>query len=716
MNGVLTTVVAMLAVVVLGTGLAAEDTGARTKHWSNYETFLWMWQGPELGSELYEAMRDLGVYGQNVDGLGSHDVPLKQGMHFYVGHAAGKGYLYLYKEEWKERWEGYVENRDPKFLIRPNCPNNPEAINWLEERLTKSITLHRVGQPVAYALDDEISVTTFANPFDFCFCPHCMKKFRSWLKETYGSLDALNAQWETDSKAWDQVKPLTTWETRDREYAKQPEQYNFSPWADHRTFMDITWADALGRLVELADRLDPFRPCGFVGGQAPSAFGGYDWWRLMRVVDWMEPYDIGGSREIIRSFAKPGARIVKTHFVKNEDLVDQRYSVWYYFAHSDAGAIIWAAGLYFDDKDTSKPTQGALNLKDVWHELQDGLAEKVMLSEYLPSPIAIYYSQPSIQVHWMLDSKKDGDTWPRRFGSWEAKNSSLINDRLAWMRLIEDLGLQYEFVAYGEVKEGALRDGRYKVLILPKTIALSEEEVEELTAFVEAGGLLVADYQTALFDEHGKSRGTGALDALFGISRRDFTVAEDYGKVAEEVPGRHLGLAVMEPTVRASDGKAEGAVGDIPYLVRKETGKGAALYLNLGVMDYESQRLTPEGNAALLAKVRQILSEVGVKADVTVRSGGKDLPLCERIWRRKGEDLYLFILRNVAPSATPTGGAAEAGQVGTAPIDMEVTLAKPAEVTNVRTGKVFVEGTTFTDTLLPYEANIYRVESPGLVD
>jgi len=236
---------------------------------------------------------------------------------------------------------------------------------------------------------------------------------------------------------------------------------------------------------------------------------------------------------------------------------------------------------------------------------------------------------------------------------------------------------------------------------------------------LEAGGLLSADYQAGLFDEHGKSRaqpsglGTrGALDNLFGISRRDFTVAEDYGKVAEEVPGRHLGLAVMEPTVRAEAGQPTGIVGDVPYLVRKETGEGATLYLNLGVMDYGSERLTPEGNPALLGEMGQVLAAAGVKADVTVRSGGKDLPLCECIRRRKGDSLYLFILRNVAPSATPTGEAGDASGVGTAPIDIEVTLAEPGTVTNVRTGKVLGEGPTFTDTLLPYEANVYQVSRP----
>ena len=716
MNGLGTAVVAMLAVVVLGTALAAQDTAARTRHWTNYETFLWMYQSPPAGPELYHALKDLGIYGVCVDQLSSNELPVTHGMRFYNDHVAGKGYLHIRPEIWKANWEKYKDSRDSALLVRPNCFNNPDSVTWLHNRITQSIEQNRRQNSRAYSLDDEVSATSFANPFDFCFCPYCMDRFRAWLKQTYGSLADLNAQWGTDFAAWDDVVPSTTWETRHREYAKQPEEYNFSSWADHRTFMDVTWAERLRELVDFCHGLDPTTPVGFEGGQAPSAFGGYDWYRLMQVLEWVEPYDIGGSRELIRSFARPGARMVKTTFPSKAGKADQVYFLWYYFAHGDAGAIIWSAGHCFKEGDVSQPSDYALWQKDPFHELQDGLAEKVMLSEYLPSPIAIYYSQPSIQVHWMLDSKRDGDTWLNRFSSYERAHSSLIADRLAWMRLIEDLGLQYEFVAYEEVKQGGLRDGRYRVLILPKTIALSDKEAEELKTFVEAGGLLIADYQTGLFDEHGKSRGTGALDDLFGVSRGDFTVSEDYGKVAEKVSGRHLALAVMEPTLRAGAGKAEAAVGDIPYLVRKETGKGATLYLNLGVMDYGSQRLSPQGNTALLEKVREVLASADVKGNVTVRSGGKDLPLCECIWRKKGDDLYLLILKNVAPSATPTGEASEAHEVDTAPIDIEVTLAKAARVTNVRTGKVLGEGAAFTDTLLPYEANIYRVGSGGVMD
>jgi hypothetical protein len=45
----------------------------------------------------------------------------------------------------------------------------------------------------------------------------------------------------------------------------------------------------------------------------PAAFGGYDLWRLARVLDWVEPYDIGDAREIFGSFM-PGKPVLTTVF------------------------------------------------------------------------------------------------------------------------------------------------------------------------------------------------------------------------------------------------------------------------------------------------------------------------------------------------------------------------------------------------------------------
>jgi len=59
---------------------------------------------------------------------------------------------------------------------------------------------------------------------------------------------------------------------------------------------------------------------------------------------------------------------------------------------------------------------------------------------------------------------------------------------------------------------------RYKTLILPNIAALSTHQCEQLTAFVERGGSIVATYETSLYDEWGVRRANFGLASLFGAS------------------------------------------------------------------------------------------------------------------------------------------------------------------------------------------------------
>ena len=41
----------------------------------------------------------------------------------------------------------------------------------------------------------------------FCYCPSSMERFRAWLKQKYGTLDALNEAWHRTFTDWSQVEP-----------------------------------------------------------------------------------------------------------------------------------------------------------------------------------------------------------------------------------------------------------------------------------------------------------------------------------------------------------------------------------------------------------------------------------------------------------------------------------------------------------------------------
>ncbi len=59
---------------------------------------------------------------------------------------------------------------------------------------------------------------------------------------------------------------------------------------------------------------------------------------------------------------------------------------------------------------------------------------------------------------------------------------------------------------------------QFKLLILPNIAALSEGQCRQLQAFVEAGGSLVATFETSLYDENGQQRPDFGLATLFGVS------------------------------------------------------------------------------------------------------------------------------------------------------------------------------------------------------
>ena len=207
--------------------------------------------------------------------------------------------------------------------------------SWREwaEKVQRAVRQDQPFAPVAYDIRDELSTTISANPFDYDFSPIAMGAFRKWLEQRYGNLAALNAEWETGFKSWDEVKPFTTDQVKNRmgsgdaaprgnpdwqavealkfdpkEAPKQPTRWNFAPWCDFRTYMDSSLASALNDIRLASSKADPHTPVGIEGTQMGAAFGGYDLWRLSQVLDWVEPYDIGNAREIFGSFM-PGKPI-----------------------------------------------------------------------------------------------------------------------------------------------------------------------------------------------------------------------------------------------------------------------------------------------------------------------------------------------------------------------------------------------------------------------
>lgn len=97
----------------------------------------------------------------------------------------------------------------------------------------------------------------------------------------------------------------------------------------------------------------------------------------------------------------------------------------------------------------------------------------------------------------------------------------------------------------------------YDLLILPNIAALSQEQCNQLTEYVRAGGSIIATFQTSLYDEEGKPRPNFGLADLFGVDAEgevEGPMKNSYLQINME-NGRHHGvLDGLEDTTRIING------------------------------------------------------------------------------------------------------------------------------------------------------------------
>lgn len=509
-----------------------------------------MWVGnsayrqPEKLPLFFERLREMGIRAVTVHADRANQPPVPDGFGFYVENIVNRGLCLKFNSNVRD-WDKFVtewtrNGRPESALVRDYSFDDPVWRGWARDRVRTVVTQHRGRGPLAYDLRDELSTTISANPFDYDFGLLALAGFRRWLQTQYPDLAALNAQWDTGFATWDNVKPFTTDQIKARMSGREggapdwralqrlqfdpagaraePRRWNFSPWADFRTYMDISLATTLDDLRRAARELDPATPVGIEGTQMPSAFGGYDLWRLAQVLDWVEPYDIGNAREILGSFM-PGKTLLTTVFEKEPRPASRR--LWHLLLEGDRGCIIWWSedSIDWQSADYALTAKGRA-LAPVLREMQSPLAALFLRATREVDPIHLVYSQSSIQVDWLLESMRDGASWHRRFSSYEARHNRLAQKRAAWLKLLQDLGYTPQFVPAEKLSERRARGAAPAVLVMVDALALSTAEAGAARDFLAEGGgcALITDGPAGVFDEHGRLRPEpGALERHAGL-------------------------------------------------------------------------------------------------------------------------------------------------------------------------------------------------------
>jgi hypothetical protein len=478
--------------------------------WRDYMVMMWQ----PHSAERFATLKTLGINGGQYSGRAKTppEFLLANDLRWYAENLATDFYseYHRYRPDRIQHWsflqakELYRKDLTSKeaFKRHPSL-SDPAWLKQIHDRLVDAARLWSPYRPIFYDLGDESGIADLAGFWDFDFSDFSLAAMRVWLRDRYGTLSALNQQWGSSFASWELVTPLTT-----REAMQAPGE-NFSSWADHKEWMDIAYARAVKMGVDAIRSVDPDAYAGIAGAQMPG-WGGYDYYRLSQAVTAIEPYDIGNNIEILRSL-NPEIAIVTTAFARGPW---EKHRIWYELLHGARGNIIWDEASEHIAPDGSTGARGR-EAASYYQEIRKGIGALLINSRRESGPIAIHYSQASMRTEWMLAERPKGDAWIDRMSSNERKDSDFLRVRESYCRLIEDLGLQYDFIAYGQIENGELAKHGDRVLILPRSSALSEAETRAMEAFVAQGGLLIADGQPGQFDEHGRRWQSPRLGDLF---------------------------------------------------------------------------------------------------------------------------------------------------------------------------------------------------------
>ena len=389
----------------------------------------------------------------------------------------------------------YTKTGDKMKLARPTCLSSPAFFEKRQKALDSLVErLPRYGLRFIW-FGDEQSITGYGgNPVDFCFSEHCLREMRAFLKVKYATLERLNEEWETDFADWDAVVPFT------RQEVWAADGRHVAGWADHLEFMDSRLTNSIAFTTRAIEAVDPAVRFALSGTQAPSAYGGTDWWKSLHVLDAALSYGVGGQFDIHRSFRPDGGFMPWNWGYSNRGAAAVA-SVWRTVFFGLRGLIGFQSTSQINCDWTF--SQGLRDTLPHVRRLATGTGMHFVQNLRTRHDIAILYSQPSLRAAFIENRRKEHDNLEEKV-----------------RQLLMNLGYAYDYVSYEELADGVASSRGYRALVLADALAMSDAEVAAVQAFAAGGGTVIAEGVPATRRANCRPRDASPLAPLFASSTR----------------------------------------------------------------------------------------------------------------------------------------------------------------------------------------------------
>ena len=607
--------------------------------------------------------------------------------------------------------------------IRTPCVSDPDYLKRSADIRAEAFETTKKFSTRHFTVGSELSLTH--NQREVCFGPECIRAFREYLRREYGAIEKLNEEYDSTYGDWSEITPVP--------YEKAIETGQIPLWIDFRRSMDGAWAKQFALIKERASEVVPGAKIGCDASNDPGhtpklgGLGGDDYWQLTKNMSLSGPYFWPPQLDCVRDFADPGTLIGGGWFGGYSGLFRahrhgpwHRWLIWYTFLRGANSFWLWqgsggrAGHLIgttiapdFTWYDFMSDGIAAVN------DIQEGIGKLAMAMRRDDDGVAVLYSQASMLMANFTPE------FPKRWDSWAALTV-----------ILPESNFQYRMIASEQLERGILREGGIRVLYLPYSQALSAKEVEEVRAFVEGGGSVVADLRPAVTDEHGKPYASGALDDVFGVIQNTTMPAPVEGSVVLPEPvgeaEDYLPMTHADASLKLAAGAALGRVKNTPAVIVNDFGEGKAVLFNFAISDYILNKLMYGSNSLIrfvddeaatkTAKfVRGVFERCRLTPAVTMTP---QTPGCHLYRFTSGDVTLMGLLQEAAPFLPGVGAKprAQLEQIDQRTSEVTLVFGETRHVYDVLAGKYLGDMNSVDRTVSPTIPHLlvtlpYKVEA-----
>jgi beta-galactosidase len=470
-----------------------------------------------------------------------------------------------------------------------NCFSN-EDYRRLSRGITRAMAEHYKDHPnvIGWQTDNEFGGTD-------CRCDRCRDRFQDWLRRRYETLDELNRAWGTHFwgltvQSWDEI---TIPDSRGGETWAISNPSSSLDWKRYTSWLNVDFQDEQIRIIRELCPDHQFVTHNFMG-----LFQEMDYYDLAKDLDfvswdnypvfsnWEKPgvsYGASFAADVMRGLKGKNFWIMEQTagplgwgtFSRNPRPGEIRKIAYQQLAHG-ADAQIWFRwrtctagreqywhGLLGHDGKAGRRYREAAQLAGEYAALSDVLAGTTVKPD-----VAIIYDYDSL---WALRFQPgfEGNSFQRAVGRYQ--------------RALFRAGVNVDMVRPGADLSG------YALVLAPALHVLPDQLAHQLVAFVEGGGVLLADARTGVKDETNLAHARtlpGLLTPALGIEIEEY---ESLGEVEYVVGGTDPVGGAFTATQYSDWATAKGAevvaaydtwpVKGLAAVTRNAHGKGRGWYV-----------------------------------------------------------------------------------------------------------------------------------------